>query len=234
MSTLSGENVSQWYSLIKEVLSDIRGKAFKTNREKHARYAKLHTALRAIHEDYVKIFTSLIDELISCSGQSDLEESKRRFLQARKHHSADRTLTKFDAQTYLSIAADLSEKRYLTSIIAYFYYETDPTLYATTLEQIDLFIWDAATHGGDQGWNSASSAFWFAAQYSESKDELIEMARPILEALGKRFAMAEIAFSELDGNWRGTAAISRSRVTEILEVGGIVHHSETMLSEENK
>lgn len=234
MSTLSGENVSQWYSLIKEVLSDIKGKTFKTNREKHERYAKLHTALRAIHEDYVRIFTSLIDELISCSGRADLEESKRIFLKARKRHSADRTLTKFDAKMYLSIATDLGEKRYLTSVITYFYYETDPILYATTIEQIDLLIWDAATHGGDHGWNSASSAFWFAAQYSESKDELIEMAKPILEALGKRFAMAEITFSELDGNWRGTAAISRSRVTEILEVGGVVHHSETLLSEEKK
>jgi hypothetical protein len=222
VSALSGENVSQWYSLIKEVLSDIRGRAFKTNREKHARYTKLHTAFRAIHEDYIKILTSLIDDLISCPGHSDLEKSKRRFLKARKQHSADRTLTKFDAQMYLSIATDLGEKRYLTSLITYFYYETDPILYATTFEQVDLLIWDAAKHGGDHGWNSASSAFWFAAQYSESKDELIGMAKSILAALGKRFAMAEIAFSELDGNWRGTAAISRSRMTEILEADGII------------
>jgi hypothetical protein len=216
VNSLSAENISGWYGLIKQVLADFRGQAFKDKIAKLEKYQQLYQAIREIHADYVRLFTGILDDLMVDQSKIDIMAARDRFLSGRRLHSGDRTLSKFDAQNYLKLTEDIGEKRFLLSVITYFYYEMDQTRYATSLEQVDIMIWEAEEFGGLHGWNSASTAFWGAIQYSDDQQEICSLARATLAAIAERFSMLEVTYSELQQSWLNAKPISRSKVSQLL------------------
>ncbi len=215
MSQYSVEDASNAYDLFKKVMADIRGRAFKSKNEKLQNYKRLYNSIRTIHEDYIRIFVKLRDEIAFSNSDEKIQKAFNVFFSDRSTLAGDRTLTKMDAETYSALSEDFAEKRFLFSIVLYFYYKMDKIRYATDLNSLDVKIWEADTSTGDAGWNSASTLVGGLYSKILEKDELSALVNNIIAAVGERFLMIEKTFSEIDGNWRSSKKISKSKFSEL-------------------
>jgi hypothetical protein len=216
VSELSVDNLSKAYELLKRILTDIRGQAYKNKFEKLKKYKKLYDSIGLIHEDYIRIFTRLLDSIKFSTSDAEIQDAFSLFLNERSTLAGDRTLTKMYALTYSKLADDFAEKRFLIAVVLYFYYHMDSHRYASDLDHLDMKIWEVDISTGDASWNSASTLVWALHSTASERDELSELVGKIILAVGERFSMIEKTFSEIDGNWRASKKITKSKFSDFL------------------
>lgn len=202
MSSIPAKELSDWYELFRKLIQDIRSFFPRERKSRLELYDELFRSIRVIHVDYIIIFRSFI-EWSRDSTKKEFKAAKSRFLSARIRHTDQRTLSKFDASNFLAITNDLSEQRFLASILWYFHYASDPGHFSDALPILDKELWSALTNkdGGDAAWDSASSYFWFEIRDTEDATEAVRLAEELLLAINARFSLILQSYTQLEQYW---------------------------------
>jgi hypothetical protein len=212
-----GENVTTWYKLLKEFLSDVRGIDFKNQKKRLKIYEDLFGVLRQIHVDYVDMFTNLRDDMSNASEARDIGKIISKFRRRREKLSSLRVLSKHDADAYIKIADDVAEARYLASVLWYFQYLDKEDYIIRNDDHLDYEIFAALSHSGTHGWDSASTSFLIFVKDSEDSEEIISVADKMVTSIGLRFGTVLRAYSELEGNWRYSRKPKSSALSRVLD-----------------
>lgn len=216
MSAISPDSMGQWYRLLKEVLADIRGQTFRNRQEQLDRYKLLYDSTRAIHIDYIKVLTRFRDNIQSAEDNTGFVKALEIFKKNRTVNAGDRTLTKLEAKSYLDLKNDIAERRFLVSIIAYFYYNMDRVRYCSDINQADNLLLSADFSQREAGWISVSTLLWLSINSNGEKNNALEHINAVISSVGERFSTIEKTYSELEGNWRYSKPLSTSRIMEFL------------------
>ncbi|MBA3446474.1 MAG: hypothetical protein H0T56_02490 [Pseudaminobacter sp.] len=202
MTSIIAKETSDWYHLLRQVLADLLTAFPKERQSRLTLYDDLLNTIRNIHFDYIRFFQNFIDETIS--SKRSLSLAKRNFLKARTVHSDQRSLTKHDAANYLSLTDDVSELRFLSAVIWYFHYSTDPNHAPSsqTMADVEMVMAKTDDRGGGGAWDSASVRFWYEVERVSDREEARRLAEQIMQAINQRFLMILQAYTELEGFWR--------------------------------